>query len=62
MNHQETHQTNLMIPWDSLDVPIDPSDPLKAPLDPLGSLNIPLKGKITCSALQIIRGPIKCGH
>ena len=28
MNHQETHQTNPMAPWDSLDVPFDPLGPL----------------------------------
>ena len=28
LNHQRTHQTNLMAPWDSLDVPFDPLGPL----------------------------------
>ena len=42
MYHQETHQTNQMAPWDSLDVPIDPSDPPENPLNPLGLLNMPV--------------------
>ena len=38
MNHQETHQTNPMAPWDPLDAPSTPWDPLP-PLSPPGTPN-----------------------
>ena len=31
MNHLKTHQTNLMAPWDPLDVPLTPWDPQVPP-------------------------------
>ena len=31
MNHQETHQTNPMAPWDPLDVSLNPLGPPAAP-------------------------------
>ena len=37
-NHQRTHQTSLLTPWNP---PLDTLDPLDAPLDPLRPLNIP---------------------
>ena len=40
MNHHETHQTNSMTPWDSLDVAIDTLGPHEDTLDPFGHLNI----------------------
>ena len=40
MFHQKTYQTNLMVPWETTDAPLDPWDPLPPPLiDPLGPLN-----------------------
>ena len=32
-NHLKTHQTNLMAPWDPLDVPLTPWDPQAPPID-----------------------------
>ena len=33
MNHEWTHKSNPMAPWDSLDAPLDP---LASHIDPLG--------------------------
>ena len=62
MNHQKTHQTNQsrgisqtshLTPWD----PRPPFDPLWTPKHPPWPQWIL---KITCTALQMIRGPINC--
>ena len=63
INNQETHQTNPMAPWDPLDVSLNPLGTPASPNRPPGTpkqvswphCNI----KITSTALQIIRGPIK---
>ena len=36
MNHQKSHQTNLMAQRDPIDAPLTPWDPVGLPLDPLG--------------------------
>ena len=40
-NHQKTHQSSLLTPWDPPEVTLEPLDPLDVPLDPLRPLNIP---------------------
>ena len=39
MNHEDTHQTNPMAPWDPLDALSTPWDPLAPPIDPLRPIN-----------------------
>ena len=43
MNHEKTHQTNPMAPWDPLDALLTPWDPLGPPgnprIDPLRPIN-----------------------
>ena len=44
-NHQKTHQTYPLTPWDPPEVLLDPLDALnalEAPLDPLELLNFPI--------------------
>ena len=47
MNHEKTHQTNPMAPWDPLDALSAPWDPLAPPIDPLRPINRSL-GLIAC--------------
>ena len=39
MNHQKTHQTNPLAPWEPPDIPLDPIGPQGRPFNPFRAKN-----------------------